>query len=115
MAAVASDRPLLAFHRELHTRGLLYLVHDRFTGSTIVSQRLRLVAEHLSEGSGRDDSVSASQMYEHAADRVSGLLKHRWRVDRMHLDDASLVDRVEALRRTGRVVFLGCSIAFCFA
>lgn len=112
---MASDRPLRGFHRELSSRGYLYLVRDRFTGTTLVAQRLRLVAERLSAGACRDDSVSASQLYEHAAKRVSGLLKHRWIVTRMHLDDAALVDKVEAARRTGSVVFLGDSIAYSFA
>jgi|Transcript_61340 hypothetical protein len=116
MSVVAVDRPLARRPaRELYTRGFLYLVRDRFSGTTLVAQRLKLVAERLSAGASHDDSVSASQMYEHAADRVQGLLKHRWHVDRLHLDDTALVDKVEALRRTGSVVFLGDSIAYSFA
>ena len=117
MTLAMVDRPLRGIRPELYSRGLLYLVRDRFTGTTLVSQRLRLVAEWLSAGASRDDSVSASQLYVHAAaDRVSGLLKHRWTVRRVHLDDADLLDKVEAVRRTSRrVVFLGDEIAFSFA
>ena len=61
-----------------------------------------------------DDAVSPAQLFEHAAGRVGGTLKHRWRVERLHVDDASAVERVEALRTGGRVIFLGGSIAFTF-
>jgi hypothetical protein len=80
-----------------------------------VGQRLRSIAAALNAtASCDDDVVSAAQLYEHAGGRVRGLLKHRWRVERWHLDDERLVERVEALRRTGEVVFLGWSLAYTF-
>ena len=115
MVFAAPDRRLQNVRRELHCRGYLYLVRDRFSGTTLVAQKLRLVAERLSAGASRDDSVSTSQLYEHAAERVSGLLKHRWVVERLHLDDAELVDKVEALRSTSRVIFLGGPVTYSFA
>lgn len=112
----APDRPLRHVMRELHTQGYLYVVHDRWTARTLVGQRLRTIATALNaSASCEDDAVSAAQLYEHAGGRVRGLLKHRWRVERWHLDDEGLVERVEALRRTGEVVFLGWSLAYTFA
>ena len=108
------DLPLRSVQRELHTRGYLYLVHDKFTGTTLVAQTLRLVAERMSAGASRDETVSASQLYEHAAGRVSGLVKHRFNVERLHLDDADLVGKVEAVRGAGRTDFLGGLFAYTF-
>ena len=108
------DLPLRSVQRELHTRGYLYLVHDKFTGTTLVAQTLRLVAERMSAGASRDETVSASQLYEHAAGRVSGLVKHRFNVERLHLDDAELVGKVEAVRGAGRTDFLGGLFAYTF-
>jgi len=111
----APDRPLRHVMREIHTRNVLYVVHDRWSARTLVGQRLRSIAAALNaSASCDDDGVSAAQLYEHAGGRVRGLLKHRWRVERWHLDDERLVDRVEALRRTGEVVFLGWSLAYTF-
>ena len=113
----APDRALRRVQRELNAHGFLYLVHDRWSAAVYVCQKLRPIAAVLNgAASCDDDKVSAAQLYEHAAGRVGGHLKHRWRVERTHVDDESVVGRVEALRTGGgRVVFLGGPIAFRFA
>ena len=48
-APAAVDRELRGVRREQHCRGFLYLVRDRFTGTTFVAQRLRLATVTTSQ------------------------------------------------------------------
>ena len=79
MAVVdAPDRPLRRVRRELHTRGLLSLVHDRWTATTFVSQKVRTIAERINGAATcDDDAVSPAQLFEHAGGRVGGRTDRR--------------------------------------
>jgi hypothetical protein len=94
-------RKLRGIDREIYSRGFLYAIHDRFTGRTLVAQRLRAVAARMNADAYVEDRVSAAQLYEHAAKRVDCLLKHRWRVSRFHLDDDEALANLESLRGGG--------------
>jgi hypothetical protein len=94
-------RKVRGIDREIYSRGYLYAIHDRFTGRTLVAQRLRAVAARMNAGADAEDRVSAAQLYEHAAKRIDCLLKHRWRVSRFHLDDEEALGNLESLRGGG--------------
>jgi hypothetical protein len=116
MAIVLSpiDTRKLRIDREIYSRGFLYAINDRFTGRTLVAQRLCAAAERMNAGADAEDRVSAAQLYEHAAKRVDGLLKHRWRVSRFHLDDEDAMTRLDSLRGGGALELVGTRHVYRF-
>jgi hypothetical protein len=112
--APVDTHKLRGIDREIYSRGFLYIITDRFTGRTLVAQRLRAAAIRMNAGADAEDRVSAAQLYEHAAKRVDCMLKHRWSVSRVHLDDEEALSKLESLRGVGPLELVGARHVFRF-
>lgn len=116
MAAIVltpiDGRTLTHVRREIYSRGFVYAIRDRWSERVLVTQRLRAAATHMNKDACQQDRVSAAQLYEHAARRVGGLLKHRWTVERYHLDDEAALATLASLRQSGTLELLGGSAVY---
>ena len=117
---VPIDEGLSHIHRELGTRGYVYVVCDTLCGTCfVVTQRLTEAVRYLNQEMGKGEEpferLSTSSLYEAATVR-RGLHRHRWRVLRLDLADAeNTLSRLEAERRArpfARSVALGARCAY---
>eukprot|EP00966_Prymnesium_polylepis_P261494 6040035-Prymnesium_polylepis.1 len=110
MLVLRAGDTLSSIRKEPRGRGHLYLCTDRWTHERVAAQRLPLIAAHLNaratDASGR---VSVPSLYEHAHGKWrGGVLKHRYRVERLSLDDAASV--MQRLSSGQSAVLLGLSL-----
>ena len=109
-------------HRELGTRGYVYVVCDTLCGTAfIVTQKLTEAVRYLNDmmlgaGTGEgEEPFSTSSLYEAATIR-RGLHRHRWKVLRLDLADAqntlSRLEREKCARPFARTVALGAPHAY---
>ena len=102
-------------HRELGTRGYVYVVCDTLCGTCfLVTQRLTEAVRYLND-MGAGEPFSTSSLYEAATIR-RGLHRHRWKVLRLDLDDVqNTLSRLDAELRARpfeRSVALGTPHAY---
>jgi len=108
---------LAAIHRELGTRGYVYVVCDTLCGTAfVVTQKLTQAVAFLNGVVGEGgEPFSTSSLYEAATIR-RGLHRHRWRVLRLDLADAeNTLSRLEVercARPFARSVVLGSPHAY---
>eukprot|EP00966_Prymnesium_polylepis_P248628 5748603-Prymnesium_polylepis.2 len=103
MLVLRAGDALSSIRKEPRGRGHLYLCTDRWTNNLVAAQRLPRIAKHLNaRATERSERVSVQSLYEHAHGKWrGGVLKHRFTVVRLNLEDVTSVSRFSsAIRAT---------------
>ena len=107
MLVLRAGDALSSIRKERRSRGHVYCCTDRCTNALCAAQRLTLIAGHLNaRAADSSERVSVPSLYEHAHGKwQGGILKHRYKVVRLSLDDLAGVSKL--LSSAENAVLLG--------
>ena len=99
-------------HKEPRGRGFLYVCIDQWRNELIAAQRLPIIARHLNtHAKDRGEQVSVASLYEHVHEKWDDcMLKHRYQVLRIELDDVKSFWQLTS--SVGNVILLGRSSCY---